>query len=93
MAAFDIDGTIITTQSGKVFPKDLHDWRILYPEVPASLKQLVRDGFKVVFITNQAGIAKGKMTVEDFRTKIGRIRDKLGVPLQVDIRGTVRFSL
>jgi len=54
----DIDGTIITTQSGKVFPKDIHDWKILYPEVPGKLKKLSQDGFKIVFITNQAGIAE-----------------------------------
>ena len=83
VAAFDIDGTIITTQSGRVFPKDIHDWRILHPEVPGRLKQLVKEGFKIVFITNQAGIARGKMTVPDFRMKVTRIREKLGVSLQV----------
>jgi bifunctional polynucleotide phosphatase/kinase len=83
VAAFDLDFTVIGTQSGKVFPRDIHDWRFLYPEVPGHLKKLSRDGFKIVFITNQAGIARGKLTVEDFRTKITRIREKLGVPLQV----------
>ena len=27
IAGFDIDGTIITTQSGRVFPKDMTDWK------------------------------------------------------------------
>ena len=79
IAAFDIDGTIITTQSGRVFPKDEHDWRILYPEVPGKLKKLVEDGFKLVLITNQAGIAKGKLTIEQFSRKVVSILARLGV--------------
>ena len=41
-------------------------------QVPGKLKKLVADGYKLVFITNQAGIAKGKMTVERFQTKMSR---------------------
>lgn len=83
IAAFDIDGTLITTQSGKVFPSDINDWKILYSEVPGKLKKLVDEGFKLVLITNQAGIAKGKMTVEQFQTKISNILGRLGVPAMV----------
>ena len=79
IAAFDIDGTLITTQSGRVFPKDEHDWRIIYSEVPGKLKNLVEDGFKLVFITNQAGIAKGKLTIEQFSGKVVRILTRLGI--------------
>lgn len=85
IAAYDIDGTIITTQSGKVFPVDANDWRLLYSEVPGKLKSLYSSGYKIVFITNQAGIAKGKVKVEDFKTKVERIQKKVGIPLQVFI--------
>jgi len=83
IAAFDIDGTLITTMSGKVFPTDINDWKILHSEVPGKLKKLIAEGYKLVFITNQAGIAKGKMSVEQFQTKIANILGRLGVPAMV----------
>merc|ERR1719342_989486 len=79
IASFDIDGTLITTKSGRVFPLDEHDWKIIYSEVPGKLKQLVEDGFKLVWITNQAGIAKGKLTIQQFSKKVVNILSRLGV--------------
>ena len=66
-----------------MFPVDHNDWKFLYSEVPGNLKSLHNDGYKIVFITNQAGISKGKVKVEDYRTKAERIQQKLGVPLQL----------
>lgn len=85
IAAYDLDGTIITTQSGKVFPKDCNDWKISFNEVPGKLKNLLNDGYKIVFLTNQAGIGRGSINVEDFKAKVVRIVNKLGVPVQVFI--------
>uniref|UniRef100_A0A182JRT7 FHA_2 domain-containing protein n=1 Tax=Anopheles christyi TaxID=43041 RepID=A0A182JRT7_9DIPT len=85
VAAYDMDGTLIKTKSGNVFPKSIDDWQIAFAEVPAKLKSLHRNGYKLVIFTNQAGIGKGKVRIEDFRQKIESLVRKLGVPMQVFI--------
>ncbi|XP_055850851.1 uncharacterized protein F21D5.5 [Episyrphus balteatus] len=85
IAGYDMDGTIITTKSGNVFPKNTEDWQIIYPEVPSKLKKLIEDGYKICFFTNQGGIAKGKIKLEDFKQKIKGICAKLNIPIQVFI--------
>ncbi|XP_055693812.1 uncharacterized protein F21D5.5 [Lutzomyia longipalpis] len=85
IASYDIDGTIITTKSGNVFPKNLDDWKLAFSEVPGVLKKNHADGFKVVFFTNQASIAKGKLKIEDFIGKVKRIVEKINIPVQVFI--------
>ncbi|XP_025156927.1 uncharacterized protein F21D5.5 isoform X2 [Harpegnathos saltator] len=85
VAAYDMDGTLIKTKSGLVFPKDCNDWQLLYPDVPGKLKQLHTNGYKIVIFTNQAGLGKGKVKLSDFKLKIEGIVRKIGIPMQVFI--------
>ena len=40
IAAFDMDGTIICTKSGRVFPLNIDDWQLLYqPQVKQKLQR------------------------------------------------------
>ncbi|XP_061395113.1 uncharacterized protein F21D5.5 [Musca vetustissima] len=85
IASYDMDGTIIRTKSGNVFPKTCDDWMLNYPEVPKKLKSLKESGFKICFFTNQGGIAKGKTDLNEFKQKIKQIIAKLQVPVQAFI--------
>lgn len=82
IAGYDMDSTLITTKSGRVFAQNYDDWMILYSEIPGKLKQLYKDGYKIVIFTNQAGISRGKQTVSGIQKKICNIIEKLGVPIQ-----------
>lgn len=83
VAAFDMDGTIITTQSGKVYPQNEADWKINFPEVIKVIRKLSADGYKIVLFTNQAGIGKMKINEETFKEKIENIVDTIKTPVQV----------
>uniref|UniRef100_A0A224YIN2 Bifunctional polynucleotide phosphatase/kinase n=1 Tax=Rhipicephalus zambeziensis TaxID=60191 RepID=A0A224YIN2_9ACAR len=83
IAAFDLDGTLITTKSGKVFPVNSADWRILLSATEARLRSLVEEGYKIVIITNQRGLAKSQSHEADFKNKVERVLKTLAVPAQV----------
>nr|CAX11689.1 polynucleotide kinase-3'-phosphatase [Nilaparvata lugens] len=83
IASYDMDGTIILTKSGKVFPVDKNDWKLFSPAVKSQLKKLHDDNFKIVIFTNQAGISRGKTKVDDFKYKVEKITSALDVPVQV----------
>ncbi|XP_050422103.1 uncharacterized protein F21D5.5 [Adelges cooleyi] len=88
VAAFDLDGTIIVTQSGKVFPTDCTDWKINFPEVTKTIRQLADDGYKIVIFTNQGGIGTLKVNEKMFRTKVENIVDVIKTPVQVFVSTT-----
>lgn len=83
ISAFDMDGTIITTKSGKTFMQNVDDWKLWDRKVKDKLNELHDKGHKIVFITNQLGIGKGKVSESDFKTKVEAVVNKIGIPVQV----------
>ena len=53
---------MIKTKSGAKFPKDANDWVIWDDKVVEKLKELDKNGFKIVIFSNQNGISKGHTT-------------------------------
>lgn len=83
VVAFDVDGTIIKTKSGEVFPKDLSDWQFWDPSVKKRLTEIWESGKKIVFFTNQGGVEKSKEELSNLQTKFEKIVQDLGIPIQI----------
>lgn len=78
-----MDDTIITRKSGAKFPKDAHDWVLLFDKVTPTIKKFDEDGYKIVIFTNQLGIEKGKTKPQDIKLKVKNIAKAIGVEMQV----------
>lgn len=83
IAAFDMDGTLIKTKSGKVYPVDTNDWQIAFTQVAHKLADKLKENYKLVILSNQSPIGNGRVKIEDFKKKIEAIVEKLNVPMQV----------
>lgn len=77
-AAFlDRDGTINAKAGGKGNYVETPDQLVLLPGAAAAIRRLNDAGFKVVVITNQRGVALGRMTHEDLDRVHARMRELL----------------
>ncbi|CAF0732418.1 unnamed protein product [Brachionus calyciflorus] len=85
IACFDIDGTIIVTKTGKSFAQNANDWKWFDKSVPNKLKEMNDDGYRVVFMTNQAGIEKGKVKFSELKSKFEAMLKELDIPIFIFI--------
>lgn len=85
IAAFDLDGTLIKTKSGRVFPKDKDDWVLWNNDVKNILYNYYNDCYKIVVFTNQLGISKGKISKGDFLDKVCNIQKELNMTFDIFI--------
>lgn len=82
IAAYDMDGTFIATQSGKVFPTSIDDWKLAFGSIVPTLKAKHAEGYKIVIFTNQMGVSSGKTKLPDIKKKIENVIGALSVPVQ-----------
>lgn len=73
----DRDGTLIKELNGRCANRA--DEVDLMPGVAQGLKLLGDHGFKLVVVTNQGGLAKGYLTIEDLHGINDRLQDLLSV--------------
>ncbi|CAH0391580.1 unnamed protein product [Bemisia tabaci] len=87
IAAFDLDGTLILTKSGKVFPVDRYDWKFFHPDIVQKLRKLwSEENYKIVVFTNQNGLGKSVQTsakTKEFQLKVEKVVEELKIPVQV----------
>jgi bifunctional polynucleotide phosphatase/kinase len=53
MMGLDYDHTIVKPKNGRTFPKNVHDWEWLRPNVPEIINSYYKKGFAIVVFTNQ----------------------------------------
>jgi len=73
----DRDGTIMENCDYCSDPKDVK----IFPGVPNALRRLKSKGFKLVIVTNQSGIGRGLITVEQYRAVEAEVLRQLGAGL------------
>ncbi|KAG2173495.1 hypothetical protein INT44_007086 [Umbelopsis vinacea] len=82
IAAFDLDGTLILTASGRTFAKDESDWKWLSASVPKKLESLHNDGYAIAILSNQNGLnSASKVTA--FKRKVATILSQLSISVRL----------
>jgi bifunctional polynucleotide phosphatase/kinase len=86
IVSFDFDSTLVDTKSGRAFATGPTDWKLWNASVKKKLIELNQDKQVVLMIfTNQNGIAKGKLSENDFHKRMEGFLKEIGedVPIVV----------
>ena len=77
--AFDFDTTLVNQPSGKTFPINADDWQVMYPNVKETLVESSKIGSTIVIFTNQGGVEKNQVTVNDVMKRIDNFINHCGI--------------
>ena len=75
IAAFDFDGTLVLQDSDE----------LAFQNCREKLHKLVENGWTLVIFTNQGGVSKGKVSIEEVNERIHRFIEYVGLPIYVFI--------
>ncbi len=76
----DVDGTLRTTRSGEIYPRNADDV-VLLPNRRETLLRWIENGYSLFFLSNQSGISSGKLTQLDAVGAFQRTVELLGLPV------------
>lgn len=54
VAIFDYDHTIVHPKDARPFPKDVHDWQLLSPNIPEYIRKAYDSGYMICICTQQS---------------------------------------
>lgn len=77
---FDYDGTLRETKSGEPYPTDPGDIDIL-PGRTEKIKELQKEGYIILGVSNQSGVAKGVFTYEEADKCFKKTNELLGIDI------------
>lgn len=67
-----LDGTLITTQSGKSFPLHSEDWKFT-TKWDDLIRESIQKGYKIVLVDNQLSVGEGLVAEKNFIAKNEKI--------------------
>jgi HAD superfamily hydrolase (TIGR01662 family) len=76
----DVDGTLRRTKSGEIYPRSSDDVELI-PGRRERLKRYLDEGYKLFFVSNQSGIASGKVTQANVEAALLRTAELLALPI------------
>lgn len=87
---FDLDSTLITTKSGRVFGNSTDDWKF-YPGVEAFLRNISVD-ITICIVSNQAGLKNPDM-IKNFKKKIRNIIAEMNKIIETNLYVIATFAI
>lgn len=79
-AMFDLDGTLISNNSGKKFFNAANDWK-LRDNVKITLQKYNKSNYSIIIISNQTGLGNNDNRREMFIERLNNIISELQVPI------------